>query len=69
MKFVEKTAKENDCWDDKLSITSCKGWDITSVKALWAGIEKDFKKKYGGKTKKSKNELSWTTCYNNMNGK
>ena len=65
MRFVELTARKNGCWDDKLSIKSHKGWDIAAVKALWAGIENDFKKQYGGNGKR-KDELAWTTMYNNM---
>lgn len=51
MRFVELTARKNGCWDDKLSI------NIAAVKALWAGIENDFKKQYGGKGKR-KDELA-----------
>ena len=68
MKFVEITARKNGCWDNKLSIKSHKGWDMSTVKALWAGIERAFKKEYAGKNKR-KDELSWTTCYNGMVGK
>ena len=41
------------------------GWNISNVKELWEGIQKDFKSKYMRACKR-KEELSWSTPYNNM---
>lgn len=46
MKFVEQMAKKKGCWEDGRSRKSQRGWTIQQVKALWGGIEKEFKKKY-----------------------
>ena len=66
MKFVEQMAKKKGCWEDGRSRKSQRGWTIQQVKALWGGIEKEFKKKYYPKKSRRKGELSWNTPYNQM---
>ena len=42
MSFVETLGRENTCWGDRKA-SSPIGWDLSAVKALWGGIQKDFK--------------------------
>jgi len=65
MKFVEQLGRENGCWVEDRIAASPKGWNIADVKALWAGIEKDFKRKYMSGCKR-KDVAAWTTPYNKM---
>ena len=64
MSFVETLGRANACWGDRKA-SSPIGWDLSAVKALWEGIQKDFKDKYLHK-KQRKREIAWTTVYRKM---
>ena len=64
MKFIERMGRQHNVWGDRLRDNPT-GWNISNVKELWEGIQKDFKSKYMRGCKR-KGELSWSTPYNNM---
>ena len=64
MKVVRHAARKKRVWPVGQSLTNPKGWEYVKTKALWQGIENEFKTKY----LKGKPKEKFSTAYNNMRG-